>query len=118
MGKPIDKLGPLKFHEPMVATLVRKLPEGPEWEYQVKFDGYRLQAIKEGDRVQLYSRRGNDFTKRIRQNRHRRFQGSSRLVRVPARCWRLQKHTASNLNFQMAGLCDFALHYFAQLTRT
>lgn len=55
----------LKFVSPMLATLVRTLPEGPQWEYELKLDGYRLQAIKEGDRVRLYSRRGNDFTKKF-----------------------------------------------------
>ena len=55
----------LKFVPPMLATLVRALPEGPEWEYELKLDGYRLQAIKDGDKVRLYSRRGNDFTKKF-----------------------------------------------------
>jgi len=55
----------LKFVSPMLATLVRTLPEGPEWEYELKLDGYRLQAIKDGDQVRLYSRRGNDFTKKF-----------------------------------------------------
>ncbi len=55
----------LKFVPPMLATLVRKLPQGPEWEYELKLDGYRLQAVKESDKVHLYSRRGNDFTKKF-----------------------------------------------------
>ena len=55
----------LKFISPMLATLVRTLPEGPEWEYELKLDGYRLQAIKDGEKVRLYSRRGNDFTKKF-----------------------------------------------------
>src|SRR5947209_20394325 len=55
----------LKFAPPMLATLVQKLPQGPEWEYELKLDGYRLEAIKDGDRVRLYSRRGNDFTKKF-----------------------------------------------------
>jgi bifunctional non-homologous end joining protein LigD len=49
----------------MLAKLVRSLPEGPEWEYELKLDGYRLQAIKDGDKVRLYSRRGNDFTRKF-----------------------------------------------------
>src|ERR1043166_5893073 len=55
----------LKFVPPMLATLVRTLPEGSEWEYELKLDGYRLQAIKHGDEVRLYSRRGSDFTKKF-----------------------------------------------------
>jgi DNA ligase D-like protein (predicted ligase) len=55
----------LGFEPPMLAKLVRTLPEGSEWEYEVKLDGYRLEAIKDGDKVRLYSRRGNDFTKKF-----------------------------------------------------
>ncbi len=32
---------------------------------RVKWDGYRIQAIKHGQAVQLFSRRGNDFTRRF-----------------------------------------------------
>lgn len=53
------------FVPPMLAKLVRTLPEGPEWEYELKLDGYRLEAVKDGDKVRLYSRRGNDFTRRF-----------------------------------------------------
>ena len=53
------------FIEPMLAKLVETLPEGPEWEYELKLDGYRLEAIKNGDKARLYSRRGNDFTKKF-----------------------------------------------------
>jgi bifunctional non-homologous end joining protein LigD len=49
----------------MLAKLVRELPEGADWEYELKLDGYRLQAIKDGDKVRLYSRRGNDFTRKF-----------------------------------------------------
>jgi len=55
----------LAFEEPMLAKLVRTLPEGPEWEYELKLDGYRLEAVNEGDRLRLYSRRGNDFTRKF-----------------------------------------------------
>src|SRR3954454_24993250 len=53
------------FVPPMLARLVRTLPEGPEWEYELKLDGYRLEAIKGGNKVHLYSRRGNDFTSKF-----------------------------------------------------
>jgi bifunctional non-homologous end joining protein LigD len=55
----------LKFIPPMLATLVRTLPEGPQWEYELKLDGYRVEAVKDADNVRLYSRNGNDFTKRF-----------------------------------------------------
>jgi len=31
----------IRFIEPMYALSVQKLPEGKEWLYEVKFDGYR-----------------------------------------------------------------------------
>ncbi len=44
-----------KFVPPMKATPVEKLPAGDEWMYEVKWDGYRVLAIKDGDDVQLRS---------------------------------------------------------------
>lgn len=46
----------------MYAQLVRQLPEGNDWLYEVKFDGYRCLAAKDAAGVTLWSRRGNDFT--------------------------------------------------------
>jgi ATP-dependent DNA ligase len=34
----------MQFIEPMYALSVQKLPEGKEWLYEVKFDGYRCLA--------------------------------------------------------------------------
>jgi bifunctional non-homologous end joining protein LigD len=39
-------------------------PKGEMWVHEVKFDGYRCQLHKYGDDVALYSRNGNDFSKR------------------------------------------------------
>ena len=50
------------FIEPMAALVVDKLPEGPEWLYELKFDGYRALLIKHGDQVHLNSRKANDLT--------------------------------------------------------
>ena len=52
----------IRFVEPMYAQLVQQLPEGNEWLYEVKFDGYRCLAAKDATGVTLWSRRGNDFT--------------------------------------------------------
>ena len=53
------------FVPPMLARLVRSLPEDPDWEYELKLDGYRLRAIKDGEKVRLLSRRGNDSTRKF-----------------------------------------------------
>src|ERR1700753_9173 len=52
------------FVEPMLLLRTEHLPEGADWLYEVKFDGYRALAIKSGGKAQLYSRNGNDFTER------------------------------------------------------
>ena len=52
------------FIEPMQPALVERLPEGPEAQYEVKWDGYRVIAVKSGDKVTLLSRRANQLTAR------------------------------------------------------
>jgi ATP-dependent DNA ligase len=36
-----------------------------QWLHEIKHDGFRIIARKDGDRVRLYSRPGNDFTHRF-----------------------------------------------------
>lgn len=45
----------------MAAQVVKALPEGDEWLYDVKFDGYRAVLIKDGDRVAVRSRKNKDL---------------------------------------------------------
>jgi ATP-dependent DNA ligase len=39
------------FVEPMECLAVSKLPEGPQWVYEMKLDGYRAVAVKTGGKV-------------------------------------------------------------------
>ena len=50
------------FVEPMKALLAEKLPEGAEWIYEIKFDGVRALALKQGKEVRLISRSEKDLT--------------------------------------------------------
>ena len=58
-------MGSSGFISPQLATLVDAPPLGDEWLHEVKFDGYRMECIKENDRVRLLSRRGKDWTARF-----------------------------------------------------
>ena len=49
------------FVEPMLALSANSLPEGPEWEYELKLDGYRALAIRSRWHVQLRSRNNKDL---------------------------------------------------------
>ena len=48
---------------PMLARSADQLPIGNEWSYEVKWDGYRALAVKDGARVQLLSRNQKDLTR-------------------------------------------------------
>ncbi len=48
-----------------LATLTDTPPEGSEWISEVKFDGYRLLAWKDGGTVRLVTRNGQDWTAKL-----------------------------------------------------
>ena len=54
-----------KFIPPQLATLVNSAPVGPEWIFEIKYDGYRLEVLVEAGQVRLLTRRGNDWTDRF-----------------------------------------------------
>ncbi|HEY8188417.1 MAG TPA: ATP-dependent DNA ligase [Pyrinomonadaceae bacterium] len=43
---------------PMEALLVSEIPEGEEWEYEPKWDGFRCLAFRDGKNVELQSKSG------------------------------------------------------------
>src|SRR6266446_7013272 len=53
------------FIEPMACLAVAEVPAGSEWEYELKFDGYRAIAFKTRNRVHLASGNGKDFSRRF-----------------------------------------------------
>ena len=51
--------------EPQLATLVDAAPAHGEWDYEVKFDGYRILARIDGNTIRLFSRNGRDWTAKL-----------------------------------------------------
>src|SRR5687767_1061200 len=51
------------FVTPMAAQVVKKLPESDDWIYELKFDGYRALLLKDGQRVEIRSRKNKDLTR-------------------------------------------------------
>jgi bifunctional non-homologous end joining protein LigD len=66
-----------EFCRPTSAT---KVPFGPEWLHEIKYDGFHLRVERDGDHVRLITRGGYDWTKKYPwivesalKNRHKRF---------------------------------------------
>ena len=51
--------------EPCLALLSSKVPTGPEWSYEVKWDGYRLAIHVEPNAIRILTRGGHDWTHRF-----------------------------------------------------
>src|ERR1044072_7361757 len=49
---------------PCIPTRGTKVPNHPDWVHEVKQDGFRLIAQRDGDRVRLFTRNGHDWTNR------------------------------------------------------
>ncbi|MDG3442671.1 DNA ligase D [Nitrospirillum amazonense] len=56
---------PPAFMEPALATLVDTPPEGPDWLFEAKFDGYRAVVAASGQEVRIHTRSGLDWTDRF-----------------------------------------------------
>ena|SRR5436190_17842300 len=56
---------PAGFIAPCLPSKTEKLPSGREWLHEIKHDGFRVIARKQGAQVRLYSRPGNDLTYRF-----------------------------------------------------
>jgi ATP-dependent DNA ligase len=48
---------------PMEALSVAKIPSGPEWQYEPKWDGFRCLVFRDGDRIDLQSKAGQPLTR-------------------------------------------------------
>ena len=51
--------------EPCLPSPAKAPPSGPNWIHEIKHDGFRIMARRDGARVRLITRHGNDFTARF-----------------------------------------------------
>jgi ATP-dependent DNA ligase len=71
-GPRIRRLGfgsavvvPSRPYEPCLPTIATIVPTGSDWVHELKHDGFRLIIHRDGDRVQLFTRRGYDWSGRF-----------------------------------------------------
>jgi DNA ligase D-like protein (predicted ligase) len=55
---------PPSWIKPQLAQLAKEAPDGPGWLHEIKLDGYRMHARIDNGRVQILTRRGNDWTEK------------------------------------------------------
>ncbi len=68
-GRPATALAKLpkakpRFVDPMKPRLMDSPPTGGDWSYELKFDGIRACAVKDGGKISLISRNGNELRAR------------------------------------------------------
>jgi ATP-dependent DNA ligase len=52
-----------RSYAPMEARIVAELPEGTEWEYEPKWDGFRCLVFRDGDSIELQSKSGQPLAR-------------------------------------------------------
>jgi ATP-dependent DNA ligase len=55
---------PPAWIKPQLAALVKEAPDVPDWLHELKLDGYRMHARLDAGRVNIFTRRGNDWTEK------------------------------------------------------
>ncbi len=50
---------------PALAVPAKSPPKGDQWVHEAKWNGYRIQIVKDGQDVRLYSKGGREWTKRL-----------------------------------------------------
>ena len=62
IGRRVEPTSAPTWVKPQLATLVKEAPDGSAWLHEIKLDGYRMHARLDAGRVQILTRRGNDWT--------------------------------------------------------
>jgi bifunctional non-homologous end joining protein LigD len=65
IGYQTGMLHPFMFIEPSLPTISRTVPTGRQWAYEIKHDGFRFLAVRQHQRVRVYSRGGHDWSTQL-----------------------------------------------------
>src|SRR5215203_2766310 len=57
-----DRRKPPGFIRPALPVLATKVPAGDGWIHELKHDGFRIVALKDGGEVRLWSRQGRNWS--------------------------------------------------------
>jgi ATP-dependent DNA ligase len=58
---------PPTWFKPQLTRLVDEAPTGTAWLHEIKYDGYRMHARSDGDKIQLLTRTGLDWSHRYKR---------------------------------------------------
>ena len=68
VSRPIrSRSKPPGFILPCQPALADRPPSGPGWLHEIKFDGYRVIARKDGEQVRLWARTTSDYSKTFKE---------------------------------------------------
>lgn len=65
MARGASHSAPRSFVSPQLASLAHELPSADGWMFELKYDGYRIQAALRSGRTTLLTRRGLDWSHRF-----------------------------------------------------
>jgi len=53
-----------RTYEPCLPTRTKTPPSGPDWIHEIKYDGFRLIALRDASGIHLITKQGSDFSDR------------------------------------------------------
>jgi bifunctional non-homologous end joining protein LigD len=84
ISRPIrSRSKPPGFILPCQPALAERPPAGLDWLHEIKFDGYRVIARKDGEQVRLWARTTTDYSKAFTRMRDAIAALSGRLFSIP-----------------------------------
>jgi bifunctional non-homologous end joining protein LigD len=105
--EPVEETGGSEPMDLQLSKLYESVPTGKDWLHEIKYDGYRVTALKEKGKVKLITRGGHDWTEKFGDM-------ADRLSELPAKDFRLDGEIVV---FDEKGRTSFGLLQDALTTR-